>query len=197
MAISLRERRRMALYKDILQAARLLIQEKGYAAMSMDDLAAHVGISKPTLYSYFATKEDLVVEAFIQAAERLFEYVETEIKHHSPRERLLMVLRIMIHKGVDEQSVASRPFSPDIFRILCGNQQCAEYMQRIEGLIATLFREAMEQGEIAPNLNPKAMVLAFFGIVHAARAAPVFLFTTDSAVLEETLMSFFERGIQA
>jgi AcrR family transcriptional regulator len=197
MASSLRERRRMALHDEILQAARSLIQEKGYAAMSMDDLAAHVGISKPTLYSYFATKEDLVAEAFIRAAERLFTYVETEIAHCSPRERLLMILRIMIHDGGDEQVVASRPFSPDIFRILCGNQQCLDYMQRVEGLIAALFREAMEQGEIDSSLHPRAMALAFFGLVHAARAAPFFLCTADPAVLEQTILTFFERGIQA
>ena len=53
MTVSLRERRRQLLYDEILTAVGELLGEKGYSAMSMDELAARVGISKPTLYSIF------------------------------------------------------------------------------------------------------------------------------------------------
>jgi AcrR family transcriptional regulator len=60
MAHSLRERRRQMLREEILEATHQLLTERGYAAMSMDDLAARVGVSKPTLYNQFPTKEDLI-----------------------------------------------------------------------------------------------------------------------------------------
>ena len=38
------------------------MNEKGYCAMTMNDIAARLGVSKGTLYNYFETKDDLVIE---------------------------------------------------------------------------------------------------------------------------------------
>ena len=43
----------------IVEAARKLFLEAGYGTTSMDALAAKAGVSKPTIYSYFANKEAL------------------------------------------------------------------------------------------------------------------------------------------
>jgi AcrR family transcriptional regulator len=47
---------------DILVAARGVILMKSYSSATMDDIAAEAGISKPTIYQYFKTKEDLFVQ---------------------------------------------------------------------------------------------------------------------------------------
>lgn len=52
------EARRLA----ILAAAREVFQERGFDQASMDDIAAHMGSSKATLYRYFASKEALFTE---------------------------------------------------------------------------------------------------------------------------------------
>jgi AcrR family transcriptional regulator len=58
-----RERRRA----DILGAARDRITEAGYLACSMRDIAADAGVSPATLYSYFATKEELFATLYAEA----------------------------------------------------------------------------------------------------------------------------------
>jgi len=58
-----REQRRA----DILGAARTRITEGGYLACNMRDLAADAGISPATLYSYFATKEELFATLYAEA----------------------------------------------------------------------------------------------------------------------------------
>jgi AcrR family transcriptional regulator len=58
-----REQRRL----DILDAARTRIAEHGYLSLNMRDLAAAAGISPATLYSYFATKEELFATLYAQA----------------------------------------------------------------------------------------------------------------------------------
>jgi AcrR family transcriptional regulator len=58
-----REQRRI----DILDAARALIEERGYIALNMRGLAADAGVSPATLYSYFATKEELFATLYAQA----------------------------------------------------------------------------------------------------------------------------------
>lgn len=58
-----REQRRI----DILDAARTRIADRGYLSLNMRDLAAGAGISPATLYSYFATKEELFATLYVEA----------------------------------------------------------------------------------------------------------------------------------
>jgi AcrR family transcriptional regulator len=53
------ERRKEARPAELLAAALDLFVEKGYAGTRLDDVAARAGVSKGTLYLYFANKEDL------------------------------------------------------------------------------------------------------------------------------------------
>ena len=46
----------------ILEAARRLFLDQGYDGTSMDDVATEAGVSKPTVYRYFADKEQLFTE---------------------------------------------------------------------------------------------------------------------------------------
>ena len=47
--------------KKIIKAAYTLFEEKGYHSTSMDDIAGKVGVSKASLYSYFKSKEDILM----------------------------------------------------------------------------------------------------------------------------------------
>src|SRR5437868_2245021 len=61
---SWQERQRALREEAILDSAAALMAERGFAATSVDDIAAHVGVSKPTLYQHFASK-DAIAEAVI------------------------------------------------------------------------------------------------------------------------------------
>src|SRR5215210_90760 len=52
----------------IVSAAAEAFRERGFDAASMADVACRVGGSKATLYSYFASKEDLFAAVMMQAA---------------------------------------------------------------------------------------------------------------------------------
>ncbi|MBV6539814.1 TetR/AcrR family transcriptional regulator, partial [Ursidibacter maritimus] len=52
-------RRKDARPQELLAAALVLFVERGYAATRLDDVATRAGVSKGTLYLYFASKEDL------------------------------------------------------------------------------------------------------------------------------------------
>ncbi|MBV8666498.1 MAG: TetR/AcrR family transcriptional regulator [Burkholderiaceae bacterium] len=53
------ERRKEARPQELLAAALDLLVERGYATTRLDDVAAKAGVSKGTLYLYFANKEEL------------------------------------------------------------------------------------------------------------------------------------------
>ncbi len=46
---------------EILAAAQKIILEKGFRGATMDDIAAEAGITKPTIYQYFNTKDELLL----------------------------------------------------------------------------------------------------------------------------------------
>jgi AcrR family transcriptional regulator len=47
--------------EQVLVEARALFGERGYAAVTMEEIAAAVGVTKPLLYNYFGNKERLYV----------------------------------------------------------------------------------------------------------------------------------------
>ncbi|MFE3036169.1 TetR family transcriptional regulator [Streptomyces canus] len=60
-APGLRERKKQQMYATVSEIAVRLFLEKGFDAVSVAEIAAAAEISKPTLFRYFPTKEDLVL----------------------------------------------------------------------------------------------------------------------------------------
>src|SRR5918997_4934976 len=57
----LRDRTRRAVQAEIGEAAMRLFLEAGFEAVTMDQIARGAGISRPSLFRYFGTKEDIVL----------------------------------------------------------------------------------------------------------------------------------------
>jgi len=60
------QRRKDARPAELLEAALDIFFEKGFAAARLEDIAARAGVSKGTIYLYYASKDD-VFEALVQA----------------------------------------------------------------------------------------------------------------------------------
>src|SRR5579859_5012988 len=68
---------RLASKGAIREAAAALFLEKGYQGTSMDDVAAAAQISKQTIYTHFASKEELFADLVLGNVERVEEFVST------------------------------------------------------------------------------------------------------------------------
>jgi AcrR family transcriptional regulator len=65
--LGLRERKKRQTREAIAQTARSLFAERGFEAVTIDDIARAADVSRKTVFNYFPTKEDLVywrLEAF-------------------------------------------------------------------------------------------------------------------------------------
>lgn len=62
-----REAKRMA----VLTAAVRMFNARGYHATSLDDVAASLGVSKPTIYHYLGNKEQVLVECLTMGMDQL------------------------------------------------------------------------------------------------------------------------------
>jgi AcrR family transcriptional regulator len=63
-----------------LTAAHELFAERGYAAVTMDEIAAAVGVTKPLLYNYFGNKERLYIACMEQAGDALIATIAEAVR---------------------------------------------------------------------------------------------------------------------
>ena len=65
--------------EQMLDTAHRLFAERGYAAVTMDEIAAAVGITKPLIYNYFGNKEQLYIACMERSGDALVEAISNAI----------------------------------------------------------------------------------------------------------------------
>ena len=84
-----REARRRSAREAIVDAAWELVGEEGLAALSLRDLARRAGITTPTVYAYFESKNAIYDAMFGQAATEFADAVAEPFDSDDPREILV------------------------------------------------------------------------------------------------------------
>src|SRR6478609_2901164 len=67
----------------ILAAAERCIERHGIRKTTMDDIASEVGLSRPSVYRYFADRDDLLIELIARHARVLNERAQKAISRQS------------------------------------------------------------------------------------------------------------------
>ena len=70
----------------ILDACTRILVSKGFDLMTMDDVANEVGISKPSLYKHFKSKDDLACEAMVRLLDGAQEFLDQLPASHDGRQ---------------------------------------------------------------------------------------------------------------
>jgi TetR/AcrR family transcriptional regulator len=105
--------------QSILTAAKKVFFSKGYLKTTMDEIAFEAQISKPTVYQYFTTKDDLYLSLMLPFLEEFgmqFERIEKKIsggKYQSGKDLIKDLFRIFIRsyeKAPDSLRVANTFF---------------------------------------------------------------------------------------
>jgi AcrR family transcriptional regulator len=146
----------------ILDAATAVLSQKGYDLMTMDDVAGTVGISKPSLYKHFKSKEELIGEALIRLLDGALEYVaalDTALSALQKLSALLeWALRVRLGGGL--------PFlpstSPHVRDMLIRN---VKYMLRIMKLnrqLEALVKLAQQEGQLNRELPTDVILFSYY-----------------------------------
>jgi AcrR family transcriptional regulator len=198
MALSLRERRRQLLREEILATTHRLMTERGYAAMSMEELAARVGVSKPTLYSQFATKEDLVAAMASQLFDQVFADFAAIEPDRSPRDRLLGLLHTVVRLQLERRAAAMQLWMPEIITILERDVVTSAQLARVDRVVVDLVREAIAAGEIDPRADLASVVRIFYALVCAPSMGRLGLTDEpDPIIMADTVVRIFRDGLAA
>ena len=71
----------------IVASVNRLLAEKGFESMTVDEVAADVGIAKASLYKHFASKEELAAAAMVSVLDRALAFLEQEAGARSDADR--------------------------------------------------------------------------------------------------------------
>jgi TetR/AcrR family transcriptional regulator, regulator of autoinduction and epiphytic fitness len=151
-------------HDQIVEVANLLLAEKGYELMTIDEVAARAGISKMGLYRYFASKE-LVAAA---AMKRLQERAVAEMVRVSALPGLspLARLKLMVSWALRTQFDGAMPSVPSqnsaLTAVLMADR---DYMTSLNDLAERLgehIRQAQKAGEIRASLPVELVLFTLF-----------------------------------
>lgn len=138
----------------ILATARRLLEERAFADISVDDLAKGAGISRPTFYFYFASKEAVLltlIEPLIKLADTGFDHALDSMPTE-PHQAIRRGIEIFFssfgsHPATARAGVAAVTTSPEFRAVWQG------LMQKWIAMTAALIEVERERGA-APNTIP-------------------------------------------
>lgn len=166
---SLKERQREERERLIIQAAIDLLLEKGYHEMSMDEVAARVGISKGTVYLHFPSKEDLILAVLHQDRQRFQHMVEQILASAaSPRAKLHSLLEY-VYGGMLSKSFqvfTSVYQNPELrARLIEKKDEFIKSWAGISQRMADVLDEGKAQGDFDPAIPTPVMLSIFLSLM--------------------------------
>jgi AcrR family transcriptional regulator len=144
-------------------AALDLFQSRGFAATTVEAIAAAAGVAKGTFYNYFLTKEDVALAAIVPILERA--RAEVHDRGAAPAQLGDQLGRLLGH-------LAGRlAGSPDLIWVWA-----TELLRRgmdhpgsalFHGLLTELFAAAQGAGQARVDRSPEELALGLEGTLHA------------------------------
>ncbi|MCA6113128.1 TetR/AcrR family transcriptional regulator [Bradyrhizobium cenepequi] len=187
-----RRRKRLA----VLKTAASAFNRRGFANTSMDDVASALGISKPALYQYFKSKQDILYECHLLAVQHGEAGVEEgQRTRGSGLDKLLAYVGRYMHGFFSD--LGSCAVLLDVYSL--ADKHRAEIQKRRDGVtdaVEGFIARGIKDGSIVER-DAKLTALFIFGVLNwmlvwyrpSGPATP--------AQIIETFVSLLERGLAA
>lgn len=148
----------------IIERAAELFAQKGFAATSIREIAEAAGVTKPTLYYYFGSKEGLIDHILRSATQAFSDNIDASEGSGSD-------IRTILHQLISER-LGFADSHPATVNLLCRLHQTPPGETSVPDVramqethlerMADVFARAMESGEI-PRRDPTHLALSFLG----------------------------------
>jgi len=146
----------------VLDATTKILGDKGFDLMTMDDVANAVGISKPSLYKHFKSKEDLVGEALIRLIDGAIEFMAALDQNLDPVQKLSdlleWALRVRLQGGL--------PFLPStnasVRSMLMRNVRYVTRILKLNAQLEKLVQTAQKNGDLDDRLPSDVILFSYY-----------------------------------
>ena len=182
----------------IIQSVNRLLAEKGFEAMTVDEVAANVGIAKASLYKHFPSKEDLAAAAMVKVMRRAQEFLRDLPVSAAPLENLRAVVRWTMELKLRGEMPSLPSQNSSLRTTLMHNKDYMDGLMEVSDRLGAWIEEAQAQQAISPTLPAIAVLYTLF-----ARACdPVLEFLKmgglyqDAQIVDMVLSTCFD-GLKA
>jgi len=143
---------RLAREDALLDAAMELFGERGYAAATMDDLAARAHVSKATLYQHFPSKESLATRVVLRTIARTLDTMRSLDQGRPAIERFEICLRQTLRNRFEVARIAGDALSSLQAIVMDDPEYRARHAELIE-VLTGMLRQAQAEGALDPALD--------------------------------------------
>jgi AcrR family transcriptional regulator len=153
----------------ILEQGLALFSVRGFADVSMSEIANAVGITKAALYYHFTGKEELFAHAFANEVSTVRAQIaaivvrETDLRTAIHDLAMLFLdrgLRDMRRLHQDFESFVSKEMREEIFKEVTPEEA-------LIGTLSGFFNRHLEAGDLRTDIDVKSLIPIVFGMVHA------------------------------
>ena len=148
----------------IVSSVNRLLAEKGFDVMTVDEVAADVGIAKASLYKHFASKEALAAAAMVRVLQRTLEVIQQQAERAEagPLDRLREVTRW----ALQEQMAGEMPILPSqnssLRAELTANKTYLDLLIEVSERLGEWILKAQADGLIDSTLPPQLVLYTLF-----------------------------------
>ncbi|HYF64199.1 MAG TPA: TetR/AcrR family transcriptional regulator [Herpetosiphonaceae bacterium] len=154
----------------ILDRASELFEQKGYAAVAMREICAACGVTKPTLYYYFADKEALYVATLLRRLDGFRAEVAARAPGEPVRARLTRLAASILTQMRTNVDVMMRDMEnirgPEHHRGLG-----EAFGRELYGPVLAAMAEGISSGELRPG-DPALYAKTYLGLLNAFVGQP-------------------------
>lgn len=182
----------------IVQTVNRLLAEKGFDAMTVDEVAAAVGIAKASLYKHFPSKEDLAAAAMVRVMRRAQQFLAGIDAGLPVRDKLKAVVRWMLQAQLAGQMPSLPSQNSSLRSALSANGDYRDALARISEQLGAWIEAGQREGAIAAQLPRQAVLYTLYA--RACDPVVEFLKATgdhsDEQIVELVLATCFD-GLNA
>ena len=191
---SFKEQMLAAREEAIILSVNRLLAEKGFDAMTVDEVAAAVGIAKASLYKHFTSKEDLAAAAMVRVMRQARQSLDDIDPALPPLDKLKAAVRWMLQVQLAGQMPALPSHNSSLRAALMGSKAYLDTLMAISDQLGAWIEKAQADGAINPALPPIAVLYT----VYARGCDPVLGFLkaggqhSDKDIADLVLSTCFE-----
>ena len=182
----------------IMRVVNQLLAEKGFDAMTVDEVAANVGIAKASLYKHFPSKEDLAAAAMVRVMRRAQAFLEGLAPDALPLEQLRAVVRWTMELKLAGEMPSLPSQNSSLRTTLVSNKDYMDGLIEVSDRLGAWIEAAQAQGAI----NSKLPAIAVLYTLYARACDPVLEFLkiggqhSDTEIVELVMSTCFD-GLNA
>lgn len=181
----------------IVKAVNRLLAEKGFDAMTVDEVAAEVGIAKASLYRHFPSKEDLAAEAMVRTLERAQVFLDGLDAGLPPLQRLQATVRWMLEVQLQGQMPSLPSANSNLRATLMSHRAYMDRLMAVSDKLGGWIEAAQDDGSLDAELPPIVVLYTLYA--RACDPVPGFLRSTgeysDEQIIGLLLRTCFQ-GLQ-